>query len=540
MILNTHIGAKVEPLNPMTLTALAAGSTVGYSLAGSWGTSRVFPVIEYSTDGGSTWSVMVKDTPITLANIGDSIQLRSSTGDNFAYTSSVYTKITGTGQLKLSGNLLSMQQDFAYHQKFTSYGFMGLFRANTAIVDASEFIPRVQALSKTYSLGYLFYGCTSLVTGCQIPDNYVDPNGLSSVGSCYYDFFYGCSSMTSGPDRLPCKYATKSMYYNMFYNCTALQKAPEIDVEFVEVAANSASAFNGMFYGCAALVEPPSVIKLKILGSSCCSAMFQKCTSLAVAPVWILDDAADVIGGTSVFTSCFNGCTSLVRGALFSHPLTNEMCPSTRSGIFNSMYLGCTGLTTAPNLNVAPGFIAPGTAFQKMFNNCTGITMPPADFGNLGGVDSTGGSIFEAMFSGCSSLREAPNMAFLPATIGTKCCYQMFQNCTSLATAPATLSATTLGTQSYTQMFYGCSALTKGPDIMATSLSTNGMSAMFYGCTSLTSVKIYYTGVFATSTSGTTGNWMNGVNTVGTLYYRGSDRTKGASAIPTNWSVSSF
>ena len=540
MILNTHIGAKIEPTNPMTLTALEAGSTVGYSLAGTWGTSREFPVIEYSTDGGSTWSTMVQDTPVTLANVGDSIQLRSSTGDNFAYTTSIYTKITGTGQLKLSGNLLSMQQDFAYHQKFTHNGFMGLFRQNTAIVDASEFIPRVQALSKTYCLGYLFYGCTGLVTGCQIPDNYVDPNGLSSVGSCYYDMFYGCASMTRGPDRLPCKYATKSMYYNMFYNCSALEKAPEIDVEFVDNAANAASVFNGMFYGCSSLVEPPSVIKLKVLGTSCCSKMFQKCTSLAVAPVWILDDVADTIGGTSVFANCFDGCTGLVRGALFSHPLTNEMCPSTRSGIFNAMYQGCTGLTTAPDLNVAPGFIAPGTTFQNMFKNCTKIAMPPADWGNLNGVDSTATAIFNGTFYGCSSLREGPNMAFLPATIGNQCCYQMFYKCTSMVTPPAVLSATTLGTQSYAQMFFGCSALTKGPDIMATSLSTNGMNAMFNGCSSLTSVKIYYTGAFATTTSGTTGNWMTGVNTTGTLYYRGSDRTKGVSAIPTNWSVSSF
>ena len=538
MILNTHIGAKIEPTNPVTLTALAAGSTVGYSLAGSWGTSRVFPVIEYSTDGGSTWSVMVKDTPITLANAGDSIQLRSSTGDNFAYSSTVYTKITGTGQLKLSGNLLSMQQNFAYHQKFTSYGFLGLFRANTAIVDASEFIPRVQALSKTYSLGYLFYGCTSLVTGCQIPDNYVDPADTSSVGSCYAYMFSGCTSMTTGPDRLPCKYAIKSMYTYMFNNCSALQKAPEIDVEHAAAATDAASVFASMFNGCAALVEPPSVIKLEILGNSCCSSMFSGCTSLPVAPVWILGD--DSIGGTSVFASCFNGCTSLVRGALFSRPITNEMCPSTRSGIFNAMYQGCTSLSTAPNLNIATGFIAPGTTFQNMFKNCTNLVTAPADFGNLGGVDSAGTAIFSGMFYGCSKLIGAPDMAFLPATIGNQCCYQMFYNCKSLTTAPATLSATTLGTQSYAQMFFGCSALTKGPDIMATSLSTNGMNAMFNGCTSLTSVKIYYTGAFATSTSGTTGNWMNGVNTVGTLYYRGSDRTKGASAIPTNWSVSSF
>ena len=74
---------------------------------------------------------------------------------------------------------------------------------------------------------------------------------------------------------------------------------------------------------------------------------------------------------------------------------------------------------------------------------------------------------------------------FLPATtLAIGCYYSMFQNCTSLTTAPD-LPATTLADYCYTYMFSGCTSLTTTPDLHATTLADSCYYGMFDGCTSL-------------------------------------------------------
>lgn len=64
---------------------------------------------------------------------------------------------------------------------------------------------------------------------------------------------------------------------------------------------------------------------------------------------------------------------------------------------------------------------------------------------------------YQSMFNGCTSLTTAPE---LPATTLANACYNsMFQNCSSLTTAPDLLAAT-LQTNCYYHLFYGCSSLT--------------------------------------------------------------------------------
>lgn len=59
---------------------------------------------------------------------------------------------------------------------------------------------------------------------------------------------------------------------------------------------------------------------------------------------------------------------------------------------------------------------------------------------------------------------------------------------------------------------------------------------MFSGCTNLTSIKIGYTGAFSTTYSN---DWLKDVAPSGTLYYNGSDITRGTYAIPDGWNVKS-
>ena len=90
---------------------------------------------------------------------------------------------------------------------------------------------------------------------------------------------------------------------------------------------------------------------------------------------------------------------------------------------------------------------------------------------------------YQSMFSGCTSLTTAPA---LPATALANYCYmRMFQNCTSLTTGPSILPATTLAGGCYQIMFQGCTSLTTAPELPATTLASNCYSSMFSGCTSL-------------------------------------------------------
>lgn len=119
-------------------------------------------------------------------------------------------------------------------------------------------------------------------------------------------------------------------------------------------------------------------------------------------------------------------------------------------------------------------------------------------------------------------------------------CYRnMFNGCTSLTTAPS-LPATTLASYCYSNMFFNCTSLTSAPTLPATTLADACYALMFYGCSNLNSITLGYTGNFASAPTNAFSNWVSGVASKGTFYYNGSDTTRGASAIPNNWTITPF
>ena len=94
---------------------------------------------------------------------------------------------------------------------------------------------------------------------------------------------------------------------------------------------------------------------------------------------------------------------------------------------------------------------------------------------------------YSNMFNGCTSLATAP---VLPATTLESSCYSnMFQNCTSLTAAPE-LPVTTLANYCYAYMFYGCTSLATAPVLPATKLTTSCYAYMFEGCSSLATAPV--------------------------------------------------
>lgn len=149
---------------------------------------------------------------------------------------------------------------------------------------------------------------------------------------------------------------------------------------------------------------------------------------------------------------------------------------------------------------------------------------------------------FYQLFYNCSNLISAENLS-LPATILNNYCYEsMFQDCTSLTTAPSILPSLLDGYNigrclgCYMNMFNGCTSLTTAPSLPATTLERYCYQYMFGGCTSLNYIKCLATNI---SASNCTQNWVSGVASNGTFVKNASmtSWTTGESGIPSGWTV---
>ena len=132
-------------------------------------------------------------------------------------------------------------------------------------------------------------------------------------------------------------------------------------------------------------------------------------------------------------------------------------------------------------------------AFSHLFAGCNSIVSVSNNFLSATTLEE---GCYDSMFYGCTNLTTAPE---LPATTLAGFCYaSMFYNCTSLTTAPE-LPATTLTTNCYEFMFYGCRSLTTAPELPATTLAKYCYYYMFYDCTKLNYIKMLATDISATN-----------------------------------------
>ena len=122
--------------------------------------------------------------------------------------------------------------------------------------------------------------------------------------------------------------------------------------------------------------------------------------------------------------------------------------------------------------------ILDGWCFYQLFKDCTNLASAP----DLPAT-TLEYQCYASMFENCISLIQAPE---LPATTLADNCYNgMFRGCTSLSFAPD-LPATTLEYQCYASMFENCTSLTTAPRLPATKLVSGCYGSMFRGCTGLT------------------------------------------------------
>ena len=140
-----------------------------------------------------------------------------------------------------------------------------------------------------------------------------------------------------------------------------------------------------------------------------------------------------------------------------------------------------------PNIISVEHLVLPATTlanycYQYMFQDCTSLTTAPEL-----PATTLADYCYQYMFSGCTSLTTAPVLS--ATTLADKCYQYMFQDCTSLTTAPE-LPATTLTNACYFNMFRGCTSLTTAPVLPAMTLANSCYQYMFSGCTSLTTAPV--------------------------------------------------
>ena len=203
------------------------------------------------------------------------------------------------------------------------------------------------------------------------------------------------------------------------------------------------------------------------LADSCYESMFYGCTSLTTAPKLPATTLAH-----SCYWSMFEGCTNLTTAPELPATTLVDWC-------YSSMFQGCTSLTTAPKL---PATTLAESCYNGMFDGCTNLTTAP-----VLPATTLAEKCYSNMFQGCTNLTTAP---VLPATTAESDCYfSMFDGCTNLTTAPV-LPATTAKNGCYSYMFNGCISLTTAPELPATTLADSCYWGMFMGCTNLTTAPV--------------------------------------------------
>lgn len=487
---------------PLTIEAIEDGTTVTITNPLNLG-------IEYSTDGGTTWTDGVTN-PITISGIdaGGTVQLR---GYNEAYsadgTAANSMGITADKDYYLYGNIMSLidATDYASLTSLTGkYAFARLFRSSSHLKNhptKNLLLPATTLSSNCYR--YTFQNCTGLTEAPVLP-------ATKMAEACYFATFIGCSNLKTAPE-LPSTSLATGCYTGMFAN-SGLTTAPVLPA--TELANN---CYYQMFYGCKGLTTAPALPAMTVPRNGY-NQMFYGCSNLAAIP----ELPATVVHSFG-YNQMFRNCTSLTSySGIAATTLIDD------DGM-QGMFMGCTNLETAGDLSVTT---LGAQSCNYMFSGCTKLTKAPA-------LPATklATQCYQRMFDGCTSLVDAPA---LPATELADLCYNdMFWECTALKNAPV-LPATTLVPYCYTMMFYGCSSLEKAPDLLVTDLPSGCYEHMFEGCTSLKYVKCMATTI---EDDQCTAGWMNNVASTGTFvkaanmdaWSVGKDTNDEVSGIPEGW-----
>ena len=442
-------------------------------------------VVYWSLDG---WQVTLTDTestnPVTTrmcTTVNDVPVIRMSYMFSGSKTTSIDTSSFNTS------NVVNMN---------------GMFLNSTGIteIDVSGF-----DTSNVTQMSAMFQGCTGLT---EIDISNFDSSNVTAVNS----FAFGCSNLEylnfsnfdfsltgslatffGGPIGSNLKtidltnaILPYSMY--LFFNGSS---AEEIILDNVDTS--NVTDMNWAFTGCRNLRQlDVSSFDTHLVTNF--KYMFQDCSSLESIDLSGFDTSS-----LRWMSSMFSGCSSLTSLDLSSFDVTHIQYIGDISGVV----AGCTSLTS---LNLSNWDFS-GRTFNSSLFGYMGLNSSNVEFLNLtnfkfpsytqfafynlsklktvilDGVDTSEGTDFQSMFSGCSGLTSLDLSSF--NTLNVTSMLTMFSNCTNLTSINLS-SFDTSNVTNFTSMFYGCSSLTTLDLSSFDMTSVTDTGSMFSGCSSLT------------------------------------------------------
>lgn len=333
----------------LTFEAKTAGAVVKFIASND----AIAKDIEYSTDGGATWTAGNTKNPgvsVTLTNAGDKVMFRG-TNDSYG-TDSYYNNFTCSADCYVYGNVMSLinKDNYATNKELTAtYTFRELFSNNDKIFSHDTKTLELPATTLSdYCYWDMFYECKEMTKAPALPAE-------TLANSCYRYMFYGCTALTTAPE-LPATELASSCYLKMFGYCTALTTAPALSATEMK---NDCYSF--MFSHCSGLTTAPN-LPATTLANSCYYRMFESCTGLTTTqeelPVTVLKEAC--------YKFMFEGCTALTKAPKLPATTLVKEC-------YWGMFNGCTSLNEAW---VAANYKATDYESYEMFTNCDNGTSP--------------------------------------------------------------------------------------------------------------------------------------------------------------------
>lgn len=255
------------------------------------------------------------------------------------------------------------------------------------------------------------------------------------------------------------------------------------------------------------------------------------------------------------YVSLFNGETGLVDASGLVMDGVNKMYDN--SAMYYRMFYGCTALVHGPKYIPQPRLGSSGNkdyqlAFNNMFQNCTSLVdVPSMDNVSIPvEVNIYRSSVFEYMFSGCTSLEDASDF-IVPVS--------------SFTSQGTNTNGSNLGDGHFRYMFYGCTSLVHGPTIGTENstfsiqsisntsyrVAASPFDACFYGCIRLQDVTLNFVSMTNAwnahnssynsssrkwNTSYAFNNWLGNVAAEGTVYSKTAISPTGSTSnLPTGW-----
>ena len=206
-----------------------------------------------------------------------------------------------------------------------------------------------------------------------------------------FDWFSGCSNLTTIEGIQNLKLSASKTCEKMFYGCSALTT-----LDLSSTAITAASNLNYMFDGCTKL----SSLKMpKRTATTSCTMkqMFGSCTSLKS------DDFLNTFStaGATDMSYMFYNCTGLTK--ITDSGTASKYLVTSSATDLGSMFRDCSNLT---DVSVTKLFDAPNvTSTAYMFDNCSNLNYIFLGCTTTASFDMSNVTNIQSMFAGCGKLK---------------------------------------------------------------------------------------------------------------------------------------